>query len=85
MDTRRIRKARKAYKCTEKSWHDIQPGDLYLHEVCPPWHEMARGKKFETIRACLRCAEEFGMLCSETRRQLAARLLALSKDVLQSP
>lgn len=69
-----IRRARKAHRCTETSYHTIEPGSQYLYAVCPPWHEFNRSRppKFETIRACLRCAERFGMHTSETRRQVEA-------------
>lgn len=67
----KIRTARKTYQCSERSYHTIKPGDRYLHQVCPPWHEMARTeKKWNVIRACLRCANEFGMHTSETREAL---------------
>ena len=65
-----IRTARKQHVCSELSYHTIQKGQRYLYGVLPPWHEMSRGKKFETIKACLRCAEEFGMHTADTREQL---------------
>jgi hypothetical protein len=64
----KIRKAKKEHQCSERSYHTIRPGDLYLYAACPPWHEMNRtGKRWMYIRACLRCANEFGMHTSETR------------------
>lgn len=69
MDTApKVRRARKEHQCSEASWHLIRPGDLYLHAACPPWHECARGKKWWVIRACLRCAEKYGLHTSETRK-----------------
>ena len=66
-----IRRARKAYTCTEASYHTIQPGERYLYGACPPWHEFARdSRKWWIIRACLRCAEEYGLHSSDTRKQL---------------
>ena len=69
-----IRKARKPHRCTERSYHKIKPGDLYLYGACPPEHEMNRTRpsderRWEYIKACLRCAEEFGMNTNETREQ----------------
>ena len=64
-----IRRARKTYQCSEASYHTIQPGDRYLYGVLPPWHEVARSRKFEVMRACLKCADKFGLHTSETRQQ----------------
>lgn len=66
----KIHIARKAHQCTERSYHTIKPGDRYLYSACPPWHEMNRGKKWWVIRACLRCAKEFGMHTNETKAAL---------------
>ncbi len=66
-----IRCAAKEYRCTEKSWHTIKRGDYYLYWSMTPWHECARGNKWEIVRACLRCAKEFGMLNSDNRARLA--------------
>lgn len=66
-----IRKAAKEHRCSEWSHHVIGIGDLYLSGACPPEHEMNRdGRKWWIIRACIRCAKEYGMLCSKTREQL---------------
>ena len=62
--------ARKQYACSERSYHTIQKGDLYLYGACPPWHEANDGNKWWIIRACLRCAEENGLHTSDTRKQL---------------
>jgi hypothetical protein len=67
-ETRLVR-ARKAHQCTERSYHTIKPGELYLYAACPPWHEMSRrNDKWWIVRTCLRCANEFGLHTSETRR-----------------
>lgn len=63
-----IRTAKKEHQCTELSYHTIKPGDRYLYAACPPWHEMNRGGKWWIIRACLRCADEFGLHTSDTRK-----------------
>lgn len=68
--TTRIRTARKAHQCTERSYHTIRPGDRYLYAACPPWHEFARSKRWWIIKACLRCAAEFGLHTSETRAEV---------------
>lgn len=69
-----LRKARKEHRCSEHSYHTIKPGDVYLYEVCPPWHEMNRSRKgekrWEQWRACLSCAKEYGMLDSDQRKQV---------------
>jgi hypothetical protein len=67
----RLRKARKEHTCTEWASHTIRVGDVYLYGSCPPEHEMNRtGKKWEYIRACLRCAKEYGLHTESTRKQL---------------
>lgn len=66
----KLRKARKPCTCTERSWHTIKVGDIYLFSSVPPWHDMARGKKWSIMRACLRCAKEYGLLDSDMRKQL---------------
>ena len=68
----KIRVARKEHQCTERNYHKINAGDRYLYAACPPWHEMARGKKWWIIKACLRCANEFGLHTSETRQAAEA-------------
>jgi hypothetical protein len=74
----KIRKARKDHICTEHSYHKIAKGDKYLFVSAPPWHEVANGKKWIVIRACLRCADKYGLHTSDTRaasssvKQLAA-------------
>lgn len=65
-----IRTARQEYQCTERSYHVIRSGDRYLYAAMPPWHEFSRGDKWQVIRACLRCAREFGLHTSETRAAL---------------
>lgn len=67
-----IRRARKEHQCTERNYHLIRQGDLYLYAAMPPWHEFSRGKKWEYIRACLRCADEYGMHTSDTRKVIEA-------------
>lgn len=66
-----IRIARKEHQCTERSYHTIRPGDRYLYAACPPWHDINRSKKWWIIKACLRCAEEFGLHNSDTRRAVS--------------
>lgn len=68
-----IRVARKEHQCTERSCHKIMPGDRYVYAACPPWHEFARGngKKWWIIKACLRCADEFGLHTSDTRKAIS--------------
>lgn len=67
-----IRRARKEHQCTEASWHTINPGDLYLNVSMPPWHETSNGKKWWIIKACLRCAKQYGLLNSDDRKHLEA-------------
>ncbi len=68
---RKLRVARKEYTCSERSYHKIKVGDVYLFESAPPWHEMARVKgKWMVSRACVRCAKEYGLLDSDMRKQL---------------
>lgn len=67
-----IRVARKSHQCSERSYHAIKPGDHYLFVCAPPWHDMNSSKKWWIIRACLRCAKEFGLLDSELRAVVAA-------------
>ena len=64
----KIRKARKLHVCTEASHHVIGVGDRYLCGECPPEHEANRGRKWWIIRACLRCADRFGLHTTETRK-----------------
>lgn len=65
-----LRKARREHRCTEASWHTIATGDVYLYGACPPEHEMNGRRKWWVIRACLRCAEQYGLHNSDTRKQL---------------
>jgi hypothetical protein len=67
---RKIIVARKDHPCCQENWHTIRKGDRYLLEVCPPWHEFARAKKFETIRSCIRCATKWNMLDADMRKEL---------------
>lgn len=78
--TYEIRRSRKTYVCTEASYHTIRPGDHYLYGACPPWHEMNESGKWWTIRACLRCADRFGLHTSGTRKR--AEALALGEKRL---
>jgi hypothetical protein len=66
----KIVKARKQHICTETSWHNIEVGDRYLYCSLPPWKEPNTGEKFWVMKACLRCAEEYALHNSETRKQL---------------
>lgn len=71
-----MRRARKEHRCSEKSYHCIGIGDVYLYGAIPPEHEMNRTRKgdarrWEYIRACLRCANEYGLHRSDTLKQLA--------------
>jgi hypothetical protein len=70
-----IRRARRGHACTERNYHRIVAGSLYLYEKCAPWSEMGNGKNWQEIKACLRCAEEFGLHNSETRERLAKELM----------
>lgn len=70
MDRTKLRRARKTHRCTEHSYHQIKAGELYLFSELPPWHEMSRSNKWWTIKACLRCANEYGLHTSETRSKL---------------
>jgi hypothetical protein len=76
MNATKIRKARKEHRCTEKSYHTIKAGDLYLSCVMVPWHDMNQSGKYQTIRACLRCANEFGMHTSETRAAVEGKAVS---------
>lgn len=66
----KVVRSRKDRQCTERSYHVIHKGDKYLFASMPPWHDMNRSKKWHTIRACLRCAREFGLHTNETREQV---------------
>lgn len=68
--TYKIRRAAKEHRCSEQSYHTIKAGDLYLCGSCPPEHDMNGSRKWLVLKACLRCAEEFGLHSSETRAQL---------------
>ncbi len=65
-----IRRARVQHTCTERSYHKIMPGDLYLNAVCTPWHDMNSSKTWWVIKACLRCAKEFGLHTSDTLKRI---------------
>lgn len=43
-----------------------------MSAACPPEHDGNSSGKWWTIRACLRCAEKYGMHNSDTRKQLEA-------------
>jgi hypothetical protein len=73
-----LRRAAKEHRCTEQTYHTIKPGDLYIRGDMPPEHEMNRsrktdpgGRRWYTMRACLRCANEFALHTSDTRAALA--------------
>lgn len=66
-----IRTARKEHQCTERNYHLIKPGDRYLYAVGTPWADWNSSGKWWIIKACLRCAEEFGLHTSDTRKQMA--------------
>ena len=75
----KIRKARKERRCTEHRYHQINVGDPYLCSELPPEHDMNSsrrtdpgGGRWYVIGACVRCAKEYGLLSSETRKQLEA-------------
>lgn len=68
-----IRRCRKEIRCSERSYHTIRAGDLYLYGACPPEHEANSGRKWWIFKACLRCADEFGLHNSDTRKQLAEK------------
>ena len=72
--TTTLRRATKEHRCTERTYHTIRPGDLYLFAAAPPWHEVNQSGKWWVIKACLRCANEYGLHNSATRRQLAWHL-----------
>lgn len=65
-----IRTARKEHQCTERSYHTIKPGDKYLSMSIPPWNDFTDGDKWIVIKACLRCANEFGLHTPETRKAI---------------
>ncbi len=66
----KLRIARKSHQCTERSYHLIQKGEQYLNIVMTPWYDMNPTDRYCVIKACLRCAEEFGLHNSDTRKQL---------------
>jgi hypothetical protein len=66
-----IRRARTEKTCSEHSYHLIRPGDLYLAQRMAPWHDMNQTKKWVVLYTCLRCAEHYGLMCSDNRQQLA--------------
>lgn len=65
-----VRRARKEHRCTERSYHTIRIGDVYLHAEMPPWHECNDRGKYQTMRACLRCAREYHMMTKEQRDEI---------------
>ena len=67
-----IRTARKDRQCTEQSYHTIRKGDRYLYGAGPPWADWNYSGKWWVVSACLRCAEQFGLHTSDTRKQLEA-------------
>ena len=71
--TTRLVVARKVHSCTEHSYHRIQPGDLHLYVAGPPWADWNTSKKWHVIRACLWCANTYGLHTSDTRKQLEQR------------
>lgn len=83
-DKRRLRKARKEHRCTE-DYRTIKPGDIYLYAEMAPWHEFNQSKKWQFIRACLRCAERFGLHNSDTRKQLEELICPLSLNGPEPP
>ncbi len=72
MGVKRIRlvRARKERRCSEHSSHAIKPGDLHLYAAGPPWADWNASGKWWVIRACLRCANEYSLHTSDTRKQL---------------
>lgn len=66
----RIRRARKEHRCTERNYHAIKPGDRYLYVAGPPWADWNSSNKWWVIKACLWCADHYGMHTSDTRKQL---------------
>lgn len=66
----KIVKAKKDHICSEHSYHCIKKGDFYLYQVLLPWHDLNQWGKYQKIKACLRCAKEYGMLNSDQRKQL---------------
>jgi len=80
---RKIIFASKDYICSEHSYHKITKGELHLVQTMTPWHEANESKKFLTYRTCLRCAERYGMMCSETRAQLKSKTQPRSEHVLR--
>ena len=68
-----IRRAKKERFCSGQCYRKIKPGDLYLCQVMPPWHEMSFSKKWEDWSVCLQCARRCNMLRSNHHEQLAKR------------
>ena len=66
----RIRRAKKHHQCSERGYHSILPGQLYLYQKCPPWHDYNRTGKWEVDYTCLPCAKEFGLIDAETLKSL---------------
>lgn len=67
--TYKIRRCRKEAICTEQTWHKIARGDYYLYGACPPEHDINDGKTWRIIRACLKCAERYGLHTNDTRKR----------------
>ena len=65
-----LRKANKDHVCTERSYHTIRKGDVYFYFPVTPWHEFNETGKYQDIKACIRCAKEYGMMNSDERKQL---------------
>lgn len=67
-----IRIARKEHRCSEQSYHTIKKGDFYLYGAAPPEADWNSTGKWWIIRACLYCADKYGLHTSETRVKVAA-------------
>lgn len=72
----RVSRAQKEYRCSECRWRTIHPGQPYLSGAEPPWRLGVKRGPWLVIRACLECADEFGLHNSDTRAQLAAQAAA---------
>ena len=79
--TSKVTTARRPHLCTECGFRRVAVGERYLRLTMPPWHDMNDAGKYVTHRACLRCAGRYGMLCSETRKQLTAAELAATPEM----
>lgn len=65
-----IRKSRKDRVCSEISWHKIKRGDYYLYCAIPPWEH--HSGKWRLISACLKCAHNWSLHTSDTRKRIEA-------------